>query len=467
MISVSQYFNKNLKNKNTMKGGTERIKSFKLEFFVIVALILTISFCTLQMIIQSILPIFTNDFASTYSSFEISDWMINYEGGFVRRGLIGEVLLLLYNVHSYDVKLVIHLICAITILFAFLLVFRVCKKCHISAIPFLIVYTNCFVSAVRYRRDFLILILCFYIFLFFTKYLATNKNIHGWIATILITLSILIHEASFFFTIPILILIFWFNKNSDVLSRKNKLEKYKKVFFLFFLPIAAMALSCLMKGTGGQVASDIWESWMPAFIEYPERQGIPRIGNGVAFLNNDLMNAIHFHLEENYHIFSHSLSTCLQRILSVGIALTATYFIMKYNLRMDLKNKEVYIENRSGIGIIVLIQFIAMIPMFTILSCDFGRTILYCVVSTIFIYYAIDVNKISINCQPIIQKKTFSLDNSIINNRYILWLYIITVSFYPIRAFGGIEFPIDCFLNKFRWFVFYPLIEKISLYFTI
>lgn len=451
-----------------MKGSTDRIKSFKIELYVILALTLIILWCTLHITIQNILPLFTNDLAFAYSSFEISDWLINYEGGFVRRGLMGEVLLLLYNLHNYDVKWMIYFVCAISFLWILFIVCRVCRRCHISVIPFLIVYINCFVPAVRYRRDFLILVLCFYIYLLYAKYIATDKRKYALFATMLMTLSILIHEASFFFIVPILFIIFWLDRNRGVMSTKANKETYKKTFLLFFLPITAMVLSCLMKGTGGQVANDIWESWMPAFVAYPEKQGIPRMGNGVAFLNNDLMSAIHFHLDENYYIYSHSLFLCIQRILSVGIALTATYFIMKFNLHIDFKKKEVYIEKMNGIGNIVLIQFIAMIPMFTILSCDFGRTILYCVVSSLFIYYSIDINKISTICQPLISKTTtmLSLDNPIIKSRYMLWLYIITVSFFPIRAFGGIEFPIDCFLNKIRWFVLYPFMERISSYFT-
>ena len=37
--------------------------------------------------------------AFVYSNFELDDWMINYEGGFVRRGLMGQ---LLYEVNNED-----------------------------------------------------------------------------------------------------------------------------------------------------------------------------------------------------------------------------------------------------------------------------------------------------------------------------------------------------------------------------
>jgi hypothetical protein len=44
---------------------------------------------------------------SLYETFGISDWLINYQGGFLRRGLAGEVLWRLYQLHPYNVVYVI------------------------------------------------------------------------------------------------------------------------------------------------------------------------------------------------------------------------------------------------------------------------------------------------------------------------------------------------------------------------
>ena len=39
-----------------------------------------------------------------YGGWTVSEWLINYEGGFVRRGLCGEILYGLYQVHPYPVR---------------------------------------------------------------------------------------------------------------------------------------------------------------------------------------------------------------------------------------------------------------------------------------------------------------------------------------------------------------------------
>ena len=49
-------------------------------------------------------------FAENYSDWQYSDWLINYEGGFVRRGFIGEILYffhksLFHKIKSFDLKI--------------------------------------------------------------------------------------------------------------------------------------------------------------------------------------------------------------------------------------------------------------------------------------------------------------------------------------------------------------------------
>lgn len=51
-----------------------------------------------------------------YVRYEVSDWLINYQGGFVRRGLIGELLLQLEHIRPYNVR---HAILGIEIIFLY------------------------------------------------------------------------------------------------------------------------------------------------------------------------------------------------------------------------------------------------------------------------------------------------------------------------------------------------------------
>ena len=43
------------------------------------------------------------------SYYEYSDWLINYQGGFTRRGLIGEFLFILYEITNIRLDLLLYL----------------------------------------------------------------------------------------------------------------------------------------------------------------------------------------------------------------------------------------------------------------------------------------------------------------------------------------------------------------------
>ena len=48
-------------------------------------------------------------FYSEYSAWQYVDWIINYQGGFVRRGLVGESLFQLHRLTNIDLDLVFSL----------------------------------------------------------------------------------------------------------------------------------------------------------------------------------------------------------------------------------------------------------------------------------------------------------------------------------------------------------------------
>ena len=47
------------------------------------------------------------DFYNDYSEWQYSDWIINYQGGFIRKGLIGEFLFKIYQLTKINLDLII------------------------------------------------------------------------------------------------------------------------------------------------------------------------------------------------------------------------------------------------------------------------------------------------------------------------------------------------------------------------
>ena len=59
-------------------------------------------------------------FYEEYSDWQYADWLINYQGGFIRRGLIGELLLQIH--HFLSINLDILVFCFVVFLYSILLI---------------------------------------------------------------------------------------------------------------------------------------------------------------------------------------------------------------------------------------------------------------------------------------------------------------------------------------------------------
>ena len=81
-------------------------KSSKILYFII-----------LSVFIFQIIKFYS--FYSEYSSWQYVEWLINYQGGFVRRGFIGEILFQLNNFLKIDILHLVFFLNLITILIYF------------------------------------------------------------------------------------------------------------------------------------------------------------------------------------------------------------------------------------------------------------------------------------------------------------------------------------------------------------
>lgn len=361
-----------------------------------------------------------------YRDFEISDWLINYEGGFVRRGLIGQILLNMEQIHLYDVRLAISIICLTTSIVLLLLIVRIFKE---EGWSFLILPTGFIFGFTLFRlggrRDLLSFLLTYIIFLLFRKVVSRSGNkVVWWILFYAVSvLQILVHEASFFYTFPILML-FLFQKQRNFPFIRNCMS-----CLLRFMPILlAMAVVCIFKGDSN-TAIIIWNSWGDVFTHFPCDCNLTVIGDGVNALTWGAQETFINHLTASY-IGTHSPS-----YFHIPIAifnLFAAYYLASRINAIDMgfyKNKvmdKVYMSN------VLLIQFIAMIPMFTVLSCDWGRTIPYWILTSLFFYHLFKEDRIE--SLPFLTGISYKAQNQISSNTvlYNNYTYIILVLVTPI-----------------------------------
>lgn len=362
-----------------------------------------------------------------------SDWLINFEGGFVRRGLWGEIILFLYDCFNIDIAHTIIFITRICTLFIIIYTIYFFRKKRLSLIllPNIILFGGFAINNIQlYRRDALMLLIVFLTLSLYNKWDKCKEHkTEYWFLTCLSGIfAILTHEASFFCFVPFMILHCFCNNFSGGYIMKG----FKTI--LFFMPVSiAMICACVFKGNE-EIANSIWGSYTPYFNNvYGETI---QMGKGVNALTWSTQYAAGFHLTVNY------LSPLLFGYIP-PLAAWCVIFIMALYLMVNVNNINLFKYEQKDIcntylASIILIQFISLLPMFTILSCDFGRIFMYWSLTSFFIFYKFEQKEYPIFSS--IGRKVHQL----FNNRYFshssLYILIWAVIMVPFSGFYKAQF---------------------------
>ena len=363
----------------------------------------------------------------SYDSMMLSDWFINYEGGFVRRGLIGQILLIIFRIVPYSIIYAIIAIYLGSLCILLYLLYHVFKKNGWSF--FISIFPVCiYISFLGVRRDYIMLILCYIVFMLFKDFLCTKSISKIVLCNIISSAAIMMHEVFFFFTIPILIVLSY---------TKYQKASIKSIIFpiLYLFPsFITMYLVCIYKGDMG-IAQTIWESWTPYFTDYPLSEKVPQIGQAVEWLSYDTSYAIPFHFNKVW------LSFFLPGIPSLPInfyVIVCTYIIITRLNTINIGFWPIQSVDSQKLGSILLLQFLFLMPLFGFLSCDFGRIIMYWALSSLFAYHWFSKD---------IQIPTFLLSissqiQSVIDTTKVVsnkWIYIAILITLPIGRVGGAD----------------------------
>ena len=166
----------------------------------------------------------------------ISEWLINYSGGFTKRGIIGEISIFFSRLLSIDLRDIIFIFQLITISLYFLLIYYFIKSIKLNRIFLLVIFSPIFllypiaeIEVLARKEVFIFIILLAYTFIPSNK-----KDLKNLFTLTFLTIGILIWEPLIFF-IP-----FWFA--IDIINNKVKyfdLKLFKKT--LFYLPAIFLA----------------------------------------------------------------------------------------------------------------------------------------------------------------------------------------------------------------------------------
>lgn len=303
-----------------------------------------------------------------YNTWGFTEFLINYRGGFVRRGMIGE---LLYQSHAhFDIGLRWPIFLIFTISF-FCLLGYIFRHIKVKKLCWWIVPLNvCMLGADFARKDNLCMLcvlsaLWVYVRMKWLLWKVVCVN-----AILIIALNI--HECTFFIIVPFMVFLF---------LRDNKLHANIYMRSICMLPsILMMTLLCAYKGNP-EIAQTIWESWSPIthWASVPERsiQAIGWTGQG----------AVEFHFKVNFLMKSMGLYGFLTKPLVWLLVIYVCCSVLFIKKTTEQKRREI----TAFIGIMIF-QFISLFPMFSVLSCDGSRICFYWTVSSILIYLILPSN---------------------------------------------------------------------------
>lgn len=389
----------------------------------------------------------------SYSSFEISDWLINYEGGFVRRGLMGNLLFGLYQIHPYPVRYAILILYVFGFLTICGLLVRILKKEGMSVfiLPFSIcLYYSFACDLIWTRRDYWALMLALVIYSsYFKMYMSLSLKWYLLFVSFS-AFTLLMHEASFFFTFPMLLIY----SICQLFSTQSRKGCQLFIFFLLWLPVLIVLILIVVYKGNAQVMEEIWNSWESCFNAYPMKSGkLPQIGLGVEFLSMSSLDAIQLHIRLVWlNMFAPYVPALPFTICMIA---SVYYFVTRLNT-VDLKFYSLKTVDKVLLSNIMLIQFICLFPMFGFLSCDLGRVIPYWVITSLFLYYVLKQKQIIFFFPHSLNNFSVWLQGKIDSVQALNkpWVYCCLLFFLPLNSYYGATYegivPVHFFIKALK-----------------
>lgn len=314
-----------------------------------------------------------------WGSDALSEWLVNYQGGFVRRGFAGEILFQLYSLFNIKPEIIIISISLISMLWLSWIFIkslaRVGIPLYYAVLPLVgvtIFYYHPHFSG--FRKDPLLLLIVYYSVKHLFNFQKSKKIISFIYWQMLLILGVFLHEAFLFYGVLIQLAIFYFSANEG-----NAINWVKKSALLLPLFIAILA-NFLNKGNE-VVAERIFKSWRPYLeSQYGDQVSVDKMLS-IKALGWKTLDTIKFHLDLNFF-----------KTDNFGIP-AAFFFILIFfvviyvfaNCKFKFKDLS-QVDNFNIFLTIWLTVFVAMTPLFTVLSCDYLRLFAYLNFTAIFVY---------------------------------------------------------------------------------
>ena len=316
-------------------------------------------------------------------SYQYEDWLINYSNGFVRRGLIGEILIKISSIINFNLQYLVLFFLIFLLTIFYKKSYNLISKIEYGKIYYFLIFSPFFFffyivnHSAGIRKEFLL-------YLFFI-YLITDEKIDIskyklYFYSLIFSILILIHEGLIFY-LPFYLLFIIFISN-----RKN----LKTIFYNLGLVISCSLFFALLSinfnGSDEHVVK-ICES-----LTYNVKESCVN-GGAINHLKDGLSYSIKHVLKEHdtLSIFNWILITLFGFfpiiIIFKNSVFKNNYFINSY---LYLKTKNFYI-------IFLALSLVSILPLF-IVAFDWGRWLsIYYHLTAFNLIYLIKSKKIKLN----------------------------------------------------------------------
>ncbi len=323
----------------------------------------------------------------------ISEWLINYEGGFTKRGIIGQIAIYFSRLFDQNLRWILFIMQITACSIYFILIYNFLKHINYNRILILAIFTPIFVLypvaeiEVLARKEILV-------FTLYLLYLLIPNNyfLKYFSFIIFYILSVLIWEPVVFFA-PLFLAI-------EVIENKIESVNFKLIFIIFkFLPgllIAGYIAINPIAGDNHEIMSSVLKN------EFGE----------TCYMSCALLKSkstIFQQFQGNFH--KYSLEIFIRYFLIILIGFGPIFILLKNSI---LKNKNLLFFNKFDN--LLFPTLLTLLPVFLLFAMgyDWGRWVNISYVFTFIFYfyllnkkYLIIENKMNSNFIMTLNKKLF------------------------------------------------------------
>ena len=353
----------------------------------------------------------------------ISEWLINYEGGFTKRGIIGQIAIYFSRLFDQNLRWILFIMQVTAFSIYFILIYNFLKNVNYNRILILAIFTPIFVLypvaeiEVLARKEILV-------FTLYLLYLLIPNNyfLKYFSFIIFYILSVLIWEPVVFFS-PLFLAI-------EVIENKIESVNFKLIFIIFkFLPgliIAGYIAINPISGDNHEIMSSVLKN------EFGE----------TCYMSCALLKSkstIFQQFQGNFH--KYSLEIFIRYFLIILIGFGPIFILLKNSI---LKNKNLLFFNKfDNLLFPTLLTLLPVILLFA-MGYDWGRWVNISYVFT-FIFYFYLLNKKYLN----IENKMNSNFIMTLNKKLFIFVFVLfcfgwnpkTVITGDVASFPGYRIP--------------------------